>query len=194
MMAMVLLLAPVATGAAAAPPLQRTPQIHFAPPCFSDAPPHDIAAALWHPKTETYHTFPGCWHSGGWQHIQSKDLVSWETVGKPASLGGSGGVALDEAGAAVAYANSVNAWISNSTALDHFTSLGRIINQPGGGDPVIWKDERDSRWYAITANGRGGPAKNAGGCGVEDYWARHARLLPPWHTPRSRAGLGLPDN
>eukprot|EP01046_Picozoa_sp_COSAG06_P009158 COSAG06_NODE_474_length_15284_cov_124.295582_10_plen_128_part_00 len=60
------------------PTTWRTPQIHFAPPCFSDAPPHDIAAAIFHPQTEEYHMFPGCWHSGGWQHIQSKDMVSWE--------------------------------------------------------------------------------------------------------------------
>jgi sucrose-6-phosphate hydrolase SacC (GH32 family) len=151
------------------PTTWRTPQIHFAPPCFSDAPPHDIAAAIFHPQTEEYHMFPGCWHSGGWQHIQSKDMVSWETVGKPTSLGGSGGVVLDEGGAAVAFANSVNAWISNSTSLLKFIPLGRLINQPGGGDPVIWKDERDSNWYAITANGRGGPAKNKEGCGVEKY-------------------------
>ena len=146
------------------------PRIHFAPPCFSDTPPHDIAAAVWHPESQVYHVFPGCWHSGGWQHIQSKDLVSWETVGKPTSFGGSGGIVLDEAGAAVAFANSVSAWISNSTELVHFTPLGRLINQPGGGDPVLWKDERDSRWYAITANGRGGSTKNPGGCGVEEYW------------------------
>jgi hypothetical protein len=27
-------------------------------------------------------------------------------------------------------------------------------------DPVIWKDERDGRYYGITANGRGGAASN----------------------------------
>ena len=55
---------------AAVAPLQRKPQIHFAPPCFTVAPPHDIAAALWHPETQVYHMFPGCWHAtpvGGWQ-------------------------------------------------------------------------------------------------------------------------------
>ena len=152
--------------------LKSAPQIHFAPPCFSDAPPHDIAAAMWQPANETFHVFPGCWQStpGGWQHIKSRDMVNWEIVGEPGRFGGSGGLVLDDEGATVAYADSVDAWISNGTALDRFSPLGRLIEQPGGGDPVIWKDERDGRWYAITANGRGGPAKNPAGCGVEEYW------------------------
>ena len=72
----------------------------------------------------------------------------------------------------VAYANSVSAWSTNVSALDRpFKSLGSLFTQTGGGDPVIWHDERDNHFYAITANGRGGVTKNPGGCGLEEYWS-----------------------
>jgi sucrose-6-phosphate hydrolase SacC (GH32 family) len=160
------------------------PQIHFTPPCFRDvAPPHDIAAALWEPSTDggtsgKYHMFPGCWHAkpGGWQHMMSNDLVSWSLVGEPMSLGGSGGLILDkDNNEVVAYSDSVNMWTTNLSAFDKpakgWKNEGNAFTQAGGGDPVIWNDERDGRWYAITANGRGGASKNPDGCGREEYWS-----------------------
>jgi hypothetical protein len=110
---MMLRLLVLAAGVHAAPPLQRVPQIHFTPPCFTEVrPPHDIAAALYDPKAAAYTVMPGCWHAkpGGWQQLMTKDLVSFALVGEAHNLGGSGGLLIDEDGDMVAYADSVSMW------------------------------------------------------------------------------------
>ena len=68
------------------------------------AGPHDIAGALWHQPTETWHLMAGCWSNGGWQHMTSKDLVTWATQGAPRGFGGTGGLTHDDDGTIVAYA------------------------------------------------------------------------------------------
>ena len=163
-----------------AQPLQRMPQVHFTPPCYRQvAPPHDIAAALYDPSTETYTVMPGCWHAhpGGWQQLATKDLVSFKLVGEPKSLGGSGGLLIDESGDMVAYSGSVSMWRVHK---DEFYQPANnwkpeaAFQQRGGGDPVVWKDERDGRYYCITANGRGGAANNPSGTGFEPLWSSPA--------------------
>ena len=179
-MAAATLLALAATGAMGAPPLQRMPQIHYTPPCYREvSPPHDIAAALYDPKAATYTVMPGCWHArpGGWQQLATTDLVSYELVGAPKSLGGSGGLLIDEAGDMVAYSSTVSMWRVGASDFyqpaDKWQKLPGF-KQEGGGDPVIWKDERDGRYYAITANGRGGAAANPAGTGFEPLWSSAA--------------------
>jgi hypothetical protein len=67
-----------------------TPTVHSAPACFRNGGPHDIAGALFHPKTNTWHLMAGCWSDGGWQHLTSMDLIRWKSVGKPRGFGGHG--------------------------------------------------------------------------------------------------------
>jgi hypothetical protein len=185
MLGLVLLVLAACTAAreqydALSPPLQRMPQVHFTPPCFRTvAGPHDIAAALWDPKNATYTVMPGCWRAkpGGWQQITSKDLVSFELVGEPKGLGGSGGLLIDDAGDMVAYSGSVSMWRAPASAFykpENSWKREAGFKQAGGGDPVIWKDERDGRYYAITANGRGGSGANPQGTGFEPMWSSPA--------------------
>jgi hypothetical protein len=172
--------APFSGTSAEVPPLQRMPQIHFTPPCYrAVSPPHDIAAALWDPAERTYTVMPGCWHArpGGWQQLATKDLVSFELIGQPKSLGGSGGLLIDERGDMVAYSSSVSMWRAKAADFyqpaDSWTPV-KGFKQSGGGDPVIWRDERDGRYYAITANGRGGAKENPDGTGFEPMWSSPA--------------------
>ena len=178
----------------APPPLQRSPQVHFTPPCYRNAePPHDIAAALYDPKAGLYTVMPGCWHAkpGGWQQLSTKDLVSFTLIGEAKSLGGSGGLLIDEGGDMVAYSGSVSMW--RASAKDFYQPANSWKPEPGwkqagGGDPVIWKDERDGRYYGITANGRGGTAANPQGTGFEPMWSSPALYgnASKWeqlHTP-----------
>eukprot|EP01052_Picozoa_sp_SAG31_P049920 SAG31_NODE_11155_length_1060_cov_0.987513_1_plen_178_part_10 len=146
---------PVSASGHTVPPLQRMPQVHFTPPCYrAVSPPHDIAAALFDQKASTYTVMPGCWHAkpGGWQQLATKDLVSFELIGEPKSLGGSGGLLIDEQGDFVAYSSSVSMW--RAKAADFYQPANSWKREKGfqqhdGGDPVIWKDERDDRYYAI---------------------------------------------
>ena len=59
----------------------------------------------WQQIGTVYTVMPGCWHShpGGWQQIATKGLVSFTLVGWPKSLGGSGGLLIDDRGDMVAY-------------------------------------------------------------------------------------------
>ncbi len=112
-----------------------TPRVHYTPPCYLSAPPHDIAAAIW--GDGMWHVFVGCWKKGGWQHLVSRDLLSWEPLGKPTAFAGTGGLVFDssdgnsdgstdsstdssggESGAAktlVAYAGTLETWIGSGT-------------------------------------------------------------------------------
>ena len=136
---------------------------------------------------------PGCWHAkpGGWQQLSTKDLVSFTLIGEAKSLGGSGGLLIDEQGDMVAYSSSVSMW--RTAASDFYKPTNTWTPEPGwkqtgGGDPVIWRDERDGRYYGITANGRGGTAANPAGTGFEPMWSSaalygNASKWEPLQTP-----------
>lgn len=68
---------------------------HYIPECYRSGGPHDIAGTLYHRPTKTWHVMAGCWSKGGWQHLLSKDLVSWKKVGVPTNFGGTGGLTVD---------------------------------------------------------------------------------------------------
>ena len=91
-----------------------------------------------------------------WQQIVTKDLVSFTLVGEPKSLGGSGGLLIDDHGDMVAYSVlevseqaqnehkvlEVSMW--RTGARDFYqpaNSWEKVggFTQSGGGDPVIWK-------------------------------------------------------
>ncbi len=165
---------PYGGAAAKAPATRFTPRIHYTPSCFIAPPPHDIAGAVYIEETHNYHVMVGCWSQGGWQHLVSRDLVHWAEVGSPTARGGSGGLVRDAHGHTMAYSNSVSAWLSHDLALESFTSLPPPFSHPGGGDPVMWRDERDGRAYAITANGRAQGGGGAPGHGLEDYFSSPA--------------------
>ena len=122
------------------------------------AGPHDIAGALWHQPTETWHLMAGCWSEGGWQHMTSKDLVTWATQGAPRGFGGTGGLTHDDDGTIVAYAmtgGGLHFWRATDEHATNWTETGTVVKSCCN-DPIVWKAA--GRWYAITADhGTGGP-------------------------------------
>ena len=122
------------------------------------AGPHDIAGALWHQPTETWHLMAGCWSNGGWQHMTSKDLVTWATQGAPRGFGGTGGLTHDDDGTIVAYAmtgGGLHFWRATDEHATNWTETGTVVKSCCN-DPIVWKAA--GRWYAITADhGTGGP-------------------------------------
>jgi len=168
-------------GGGIAPPLQREPQIHFTPPCYrAVAGPHDIAGALYDPSVATWSVFPGCWLAkpGGWQQLTTKDLVSFTLLGAPKNMGGSGTLLIDGADI-VAVSGSLS--MLRASRADFYKAPNAWkreagFKQEGGGDPVLWRDERDGKYYSITANGRGGTSggKNPSGTGFEVMWSSPA--------------------
>ena len=139
------------------------------------AGPHDIAGALWHQPTETWHLMAGCWSEGGWQHMTSKDLVTWATQGAPRGFGGTGGLTHDDDGTIVAYAmtgGGLHFWRATDEHATNWTETGTVVKSCCN-DPIVWKAA--GRWYAITADhGTGGPHPTTN-CKCEPL---HLCLLP----------------
>ena len=113
---------------------------------------HDIAGALYHAVTGTWHLMAGCWSAGGWQHLTSKNLVSWQVIGSPRGFGGTGGLIHDVDGKIVAYAmtgGQVHFWVATNDSaaawIESTTSFNACCN-----DPIVWRAA--GRWYAVTAN------------------------------------------
>ena len=154
-----------------------TPRVHYTPPCYLSAPPHDIAAAIWDDRAGLWHVFAGCWREGGWQHLVSRDLLAWTPLGTPAAFAGTGGLVFDTTDghvgdntrSLVAYAATLETWLGSGANYTSWAPQGQQFKGTGN-DPVLWYDERDGRWYAATA------AKV--GFGLEDYWSSPALTGP----------------
>eukprot|EP00937_MAST-01D_sp_MAST-1D-sp2_P007341 g7341.t1 len=183
----------VVPGPAPAPPTRFAPRVHYTPPCYLSAPPHDIAAAIWDERAGWWHVFAGCWRDGGWQHLISRDLLAWTPLGKPSAFAGTGGLVFDDAdgggdrgggaggnaggGAGarqlVAYAGTLNTWVGSGPNFTAWAPQGQQYKGTGN-DPVLWQDVRDGRWYSATA------AK--AGHGLEDYWTSPAHVAAGWYS------------
>lgn len=133
------------------------PRVHYTPSCFRKGGPHDIAGTLWHEPTKTYHVMAGCWSSGGWQHLTSKDLITWTEHGKPQAFGGTGGMTQDDDGTIVAYAvvgSQLNFWTASNGTATQWTESETAVScdfwAESCNDPIVWKD--GAEWYAVTAS------------------------------------------
>ena len=133
------------------------PAVHTTPACYEKGGAHDIAGALWHAPTRTWHLMAGCWSAGGWQHMTSRDLVHWRTQGAPRGFGGTGGLVHDDDGSIVAYAingGRVHFW---KAADEHGSDWAKSETNFTAccNDPIVWK--AGGVWYAITAQHGAGP-------------------------------------
>eukprot|EP00039_Didymoeca_costata_P003679 m.69077 g.69077 ORF g.69077 m.69077 type:complete len:532 (-) comp12026_c0_seq2:6-1601(-) len=134
------------------------PAFHPRPPCYNDGGPHDIAGTIYLQDTETWHVMAGCWSSGGWQHLYSKDLVNWN-LGRIHNLGDSGGIVEDEdSGNVYAYSGAnLNLYKALDRNLTEWAPPIQLIHTPhkypvGPGDPILWKGVTDNKWYGAIAD------------------------------------------
>ena len=206
--AAVALVASAAHAPPPAPPCAYCPQprVHVTPPCYQQGSPtqggwHDTAGALLHPVTSEWHVFVG----PIWQHLSSSDLVNWEIGPGYKGMGGSGTLIYDHArNLTVALTGTVDAFTTDSPRLQHnFTPAGQIFKTAdpvhngsmGCWDPVIFWDERVSKYFAMGACGHNtGGMTGGGGYGLQQYFASPAisgpgadwKELPhpflEWHT------------
>ena len=161
------------------PPLDRLyPRIHYTPPCFyRQGGPHDIAGTLYHAPTATWHVMGGCWSKGGWQHLTSKDMVTWTVRGAPRAFGGTGGLTIDDDGTIVAYAmtgGAIHFWSATDATGSEWVESNTTV--PGCcNDPIVWK--ANGTWYALTAN-HGKPAADGPNYGYEGFYSSPVLLGP----------------
>jgi hypothetical protein len=128
-----------------------TPAVHTTPACYEKGGAHDIAGALWHEPTKTWHLMAGCWSVGGWQHMTSKNLVHWTTQGAPRGFGGTGGLVHNDDGSIVAYAmdgGGLHFWQATDEHATNWTESATTFKACCN-DPIVWRDA--GVWYAITA-------------------------------------------
>ena len=164
------------------------PSIHYTPPPWvGQVTGGDIAAALLHPITGTWHVMP--LSHVGWAHCSTEDLVSWHYDGSAARME-SGGLIFDlQQQRTYAFANTPTVAIStNDTNLRGFGNRTTLFSSEdplndgmGCWDPVMWYDERSSVYYAATACGHCDPGNTpkeegkgihcSGGEGLELYWS-----------------------
>ena len=168
------------------------PRIHWAQGCLEGcirpdgtvdlacrAGTHDISGGIIQ-ADGSFHSWVGCFSSepgGGWQHIVSKDLLSWkletsftgESLGTQDIVGAAGAVGIDDDGAAFAVkSNSAGKAPEKSGEFPYhayrFTNSSNnawsepkvlfsyVTNRGLPGDPPRpWKDPRDNKWYALLS-------------------------------------------
>ena len=163
------------------------PRIHWAQGCLEGcirpdgtvelacrAGTHDISGGIIQ-ADGTFHSWVGCFMSepgGGWQHIVSKDLLSWRLkkpfTGQDDGIE-AGAVGIDDDGTAFAvesnsarkspetsgefpynayrFTNSSNnAWGEPEVLFSYVTNRGLA-----GDPPRPWRDPRDNKWYALLS-------------------------------------------
>jgi hypothetical protein len=153
------------------------PRIHWAQGCLEGRVTHDISGGIIQQSDGTFHVWIGCFNAqpgGGWQHIVSRDLLSW-AIASPFTATAlppftqkrhieAGAVGIDETGRAFAvegypgknkvgpynayrFTNSSNnAWMEPSQLFSFISERGLP-----GDPPRPWRDPRDGRWYALLS-------------------------------------------
>lgn len=155
------------------------PVIHWAQGCLEGPVTHDISGGII--QTDgTFHTWIGCFNAepgGGWQHIVSRDLLSWKLAapftGKaPAPHAPhieAGAVGIDDDGTAFAVESVAGTLCGTSSNVCPFNAY-RFTNASNdawgpaevlfsyasnrglpGDPPRPWRDPRDNKWYALMS-------------------------------------------
>ncbi len=161
-------------------PFQSTypwpPTIHWAQGCLEGRVTHDISGGIIQ-SDGTYHTWIGCFNAqpgGGWQHVVSKDLLTWKlaspftaTALPPFTQGRhieAGAVGIDDDGTAFAVegyptlkpgdsagTGPYNAYRFTNSSNDAWEEPSKLFSFVStrslpGDPPRPWRDSRDNRW------------------------------------------------